>query len=194
MCPSPRSHHVIFNTCAFANRQLAPLLNRLFYSIPPVNNHRRGSSRLIRAPVLVVDLLTSLGVTPPPCPVTPAEYLPNQPYGAHADSNRIVNMQLCVVCKSFYGCSASMLITVPQQYCACPGSKSCGRCSLHQILPNGQLLHGCQVCCYLDCVPRPLNQTLGDVQGQVSACTPFRMGFCHPVHELMSDFSDILHG
>src|ERR1700761_4948779 len=111
MCPSPRSHHVIFNTCAFANRQLAPLLNRLFYSIPPVNNHRRGSSRLIRAPVLVVDLLTSLGVTPPPCPVTPAEYLLNQPYGAHADSNRIVNMQLCVVCKSFYGCSASMLIS-----------------------------------------------------------------------------------
>src|SRR6201996_3817926 len=112
MYPSPRSHHVIFNTCAFANRQLALLLNRLFYSMPPVNNHRRGSSRLIRAPVLVADLLTSLGVTPPPCPVTPAEYLPNQPYGAHADSNRIVNMQLCVVCKSFYGCSASMLITV----------------------------------------------------------------------------------
>src|ERR1700761_4367459 len=111
MCPSPRSHHVIFNTCAFANRQLALLLNRLFYCMPPVNNHRWGSSRLIRAPVLVVDLLTSLGVTPPPCPVTPAEYLPNQPYGAHADSNRIVNMQLYVICKSFYGCSASMLIS-----------------------------------------------------------------------------------
>src|ERR1700761_8763624 len=110
MCPSPRSHHVIFNTCSFANRQLALLLNRLFYSMPPVDNHRWGSSRLIRAPVLAVDLLTSLGVTPPPCPVTPAEYLPNQPYGAHADSNRIVNMQLYVICKSFYGCSASMLI------------------------------------------------------------------------------------
>src|ERR1700761_6297442 len=86
-------------------------MNRLFRDVPPVNNHRWGSSRLIRAPVLVVDLLTSLGVTPPPCPVTPAEYLPNQPYGAHADSNRIVNMQLYVICKSFYGCSASMLIT-----------------------------------------------------------------------------------
>src|ERR1700761_7927198 len=87
-------------------------MNRLFRDVPPVNNHRWGSSRLIRAPVLVVDLLTSLGVTPPPCPVTPAEYLPNQPYGAHADSNRIVNMQLYVICKSFYGCSASMLIIV----------------------------------------------------------------------------------
>src|ERR1700761_7066045 len=86
-------------------------MNRLFRDVPPVNNHRWGSSRLIRAPVLVVDLLTSLGVTPPPCPVTPAEYLPNQPYGAHADSNRIVNMQLYVICKSFYGCSASMLIS-----------------------------------------------------------------------------------
>src|SRR6201996_7950145 len=91
----------------FAN---SPQLNRLFRDVPPVNNHRWGSSRLIRAPVLAVDLLTSLGVTPPPCPVTPAEYLPNQPYGAHADSNRIVNMQLYVICKSFYVCSSSMLI------------------------------------------------------------------------------------
>src|ERR1700761_7544372 len=92
--------------------------------MPPVDNHRWGSSRLIRAPVLAVDLLTSLGVTPPPCPVTPAEYLPNQPYGAHADSNIIVNMQLYVICKSFYGCSASMLISGTSACVACKRAKA----------------------------------------------------------------------
>src|SRR6201999_1300314 len=71
--------------------------------MPPVNNHRRGSSRLIRAPVLVVDLLTSLGRTPPPCPVTPAEYLPNQPFGAHADSCRLISTQLMHSLQKFLG-------------------------------------------------------------------------------------------
>src|ERR1700742_2834171 len=71
--------------------------------MPPVNNHRRGSSRLIRAPVLVIDLLTSLGMTPPPCPVTPAEYLPNQPFGAHADSCRLISTQLMHSLQKFLG-------------------------------------------------------------------------------------------
>src|ERR1700742_3321544 len=42
-------------------------------------------------------------MTPPPCPVTPAEYLPNQPFGAHADSCRLISTQLMHSLQKFLG-------------------------------------------------------------------------------------------